>query len=255
MAAPPKLRRLAAKGFNVPSEMRPFVNQLLDTTNSFFADTSNALNKRLTLGANVVTEVKTVTVYAPEQEWTAITTFNTAGVAAYTSDSYSGVRYRMEPNGLVRLEISLTCPSTATISLFTMPSGYRPTAGFNFAGSAGGGSGTACSFSFSTGGAVVKDGGAYTFMSSVLTYTASTPAIPAAFTGVNWPLVLQPQRVRMTPESLVLPLRYQDLDNTTAQIPAAPPDCALDVQGNVVIRSIYGLQPGRRYSLSFLLVE
>lgn len=262
MAAPPKLRRLVAKGFNVPNEMRPFVNQLLDTTNSFFADTSNALNKRLTLAANVVSEMKTVTVYGAEPTWTAVTAFATAGVSSFTSgDGYPECGYYIEPGGYVNVRGLLNIPTTAAaFGLITMPEGYRAlftselltsTASNNI------GQLQLRGYTHPSTPGLIRKGDTISssFFSVCCRYLAANPAAPAAFSGTSWPIVLQPQRVRMTADSLVLPLQYLDLDNTSASVPAYNPDWVLDAQGNVLIRGIWGLQPSRRFQLSFLLIE
>ena len=251
MAAPPKLRRLNSRQFNVDANMRPFVNQLMSALNPFLSDTSNAINKRLTLGENLVNEVKDVTVKAPSTYgWTDVTTFDTAGVSAFSGRD---CRYRMTPGGQVELSMQMTIPSTAAaITMFTLPEGYRPQYQVEAAGTEGFGNCTA--IRITTAGVVSKP--STTSTTGYFGFAGAFPVNPvgaapiAAFTGNDWPIRLNTSLKTVTRVTL---LNCTDADSNLSTVTTYQPDWSFDAQGYVIIKSIWGLVPGRRYNLKLFL--
>lgn len=249
MAAPPKLRRLNAGTFKVPDELRPFVQQLLESYNSFSADTSNALNKRLSVTTNFAAEVKTVTVAGAEPGWLSISNFNTG---VNNRSGFASTRYAILPEGRVRLEVAVDCPATNPFSLFDssgLPEAARPRTQQSVPFSAGGGSVGTCFLN--TVGSVLKEG-AQTICIFNLEYEALNASGPTPFTGNDWPILLTTDLKQVT---AVIPLQFQDVENSNNVVPTGRVDWVMGTGGKVSIRSVWGLQPRRRYNLSFLLLS
>lgn len=263
MASPPKLRGLRMEDFkDVPSDFAPTMQKLIQTLNPALSDTSNALDRRLTLSANLATVTKTVTVTAPD--WVTVNS-ETSGTLPYFGTNWSNytgadfaepAQYYVEDSGRVQWAGMVTnsgAPSAGD-TLVHLPANISVDPGKPFV-----------TVTNSGHGAVdLRVGQTLTYRSGGVTWLSLNPvsyhvdSVPA-FAGAGWPLSLAPTgddgRPLGTAVTAVLLSRAQDLtsnQNTTAHC-AGNPCWAPDSRGGAAIKRVPGLTPGHRYQLTFIL--
>lgn len=225
---------------------------LVSTLNPFLTATTNALTQRLTFSQNFDAKYKTVTVTVPDEVWTTATLDN--GWSAFSSSVVPA--YRITESGRVYLRGwaagGTTTPGTA---MFNLPTGFRPTQAQLFS--------VAVSDAFGridipTNGNVqftVGVGSTYVSFDGVtFDSVASGPAsAPAAYDGPDWPISLLPEV-----QGDVVDVRLVQATDLAGQsnlsLGGFGCDWAMNDQGNVIVKRIGGLSPGRKYRLTFLIL-
>lgn len=251
MAQPPKLRRLSREDFPEADEKTgPILDKLFLQLNPFVSDVGGALSKQLLMGDNVAADYKTVDVTAPVQPWITVPTPLSNSWVALNAASYNAPAYRITPEGrvYVRGAVKDGTDTTGTV-MFTLPSGYRPSREERFVISSNGVFGEVA---IQTDGDVVLITGdsANVFLDNI-SFDATSPAPVPAFTGTGWPISFTHSLPRPPQEVRVARAKALAADSEIAL--TGNPDWTLDLKGNVIIRSVPGLTPGRKYRLTFCI--
>lgn len=241
--------------------MRPRTNSLLgvqyadkqsgEDIRRIAGDMSTLLGGGITLD-NLNGELLELYASVPAPVWHTVgATGEPAYETGWSAGDLSGARFRAEPNGIIRLSGAVD-GGTPGATAFTLPEGYRPPYAVRFAST---NDGAYDEIRISTAGAVVPQIGSTEVTLDGITFPADSAASPEVWSGGEWPLVLQTRLTQV--ESVWL---LQALDQDASKIrsaPSAQPDwefAPTTQGGNVKIKSLWGLAPGRRYRLRFFLL-
>lgn len=259
MKAPRKIR-LNTDELGAPDELRPALEQLFSSINPFFNDTSQALDRRLTLGSNLVSTYKEVTVTVPAVSWTSVPA--ATGTARDGSFENSWVNYgspasdagwRIDDTGRVYLR-GLIKNGTIGQRVFTLQTGYKPEAYLHYTVPSNGAFGQ---LDIEADGDVIANiGNNAWFTLDEISFTATSPAAPAAFSGTGWPITLTPSFSSQYQIKSVLLLQATDTatGNTNPHGASALPNWRRGGKGQAIVDRVSGLTPGRTYKLLFLLL-
>lgn len=251
MASPPKPVRLNLEDFPGAPE---WFEKVVTTVNPFFNDTTNALSKKLTPEDNLSFEYKTVDVIAPD--WVTVAT--TGSTDPYFKNSWDNLvneqpaQFICGDDGWVSFRGTIDSgTATPGTVIFTLPTGYAPAVRQRFAVTSYDG------VTVMHGEVNVVDDGDVEINAGDNTYLSLAGiryqiTAPPAFVGPGWPIVLQhsiPARVRDVTVSAV-----RDFE-TDAIVPlSGSPAWHLNSDGSVQITRVSNLMPGRKYTITFLLI-
>lgn len=257
MSTPPKSLRLTRE--ELP-DSPDWVDRLLLSQVPFQDQTSQALNRALTFGQNIQSQLATVDVVGPSPAWTSVATLNTItqdpifqnGWVNYADSSYFGAGFTIDPVGVVRMR-GVIASGTINTTAFTLPAGYRPERKCGFGSYSNGAFGAAQVLS--TGAVNPTVGNNTYFFIDGITFQAAIPcAAPPRPTGPGWPI---PIKLTIPTVSWVHVASCVDLSApfgaATTFGTGAVPEWGLG-DGVAQIRHVPGLSPGRRYRLTLLLL-
>lgn len=208
-----------------------------------------ALQGGLSFPDNHNAQVKTVTVTIPDPTWTAVT-FKNSWVDYNAGNAPVG--YRIEPGGRVYIrgtaKSGTTTPGTV---LFTLPEGYRPAYATPLTTSSN--SALASVYVGTNGDVATIFGVNAAWVWLDMSFQAVNCAAPAPFSGNDWPLVV---KTGIKGQAIgVQLLQAQDTGTGTSQsLGAMSLDWENTGNGQIRVRSVYGLQPGRTYKLTLLIL-
>lgn len=250
MALPPKPIQLNAEDFQDAKDKAAF-ERLALLLNPSISSVNYALSKRLTVGDNLSAVYKMVTITAPG--WTAVTYQNSW--LDYDTTVFQAGRYRIKDDGEVVFTGLMKHVANVPVDqvIFNVPENYRPEKMVIHTTSGNGD--IFAQARVTTGGDVIMHAGPLTGPTWIdldgLRYPAYLPNGLPAFTGTGWPITINTGLANRATACLVA--QAIDLGGANAMAPAGGVDWRLDSQGNVVVRRVSGLQPGRKYQLTFLI--
>ena len=243
---------------DAPEELQPYLERIFTALNPFLTDVSSTLDGGVEIGSGLRGEFKTVTVTVPSTLWIP---WNAAAGAApalknswvHYSAPYAVPAYKIDADGKVTTKGLLKNGTiTAGTVLTTFPAAYAPSESLilksSMAGSAH------CEIRMNNNGdlALGDTGGNATWTSvDMLSWYASSPPTPQAFTGPGWPIVL---RTKLPSVKICLCVRAEDQASgaVVTSSPGTPGWYLKDSQTAVVTR-LSDLTPGRTYKLTFFL--
>lgn len=252
MAGPKSVRFTPEDFKDAPVELRKAFEKLFQSLNPFLSETAGALDRRLTVTGNLVSEVRTVTVTAPD--WVSVATSGTTD--PYFKNSWTnfgptrqGARVWQDDQGFVHIQGGIK-DGTISATAFTLPEHLRPALNTNFPGTATSGGGiVAGQIDVNANGNVVPLVTANLFVP--LNHIRYYAGPPRAFSGAGWP-------INLTPSFQVLDCRLiQATDTSNPTTSSHGAGGGMDwkpAPKGIVIRRVAGLSPGRTYQLKFLLL-
>lgn len=266
MALPP-LQSLSLEGMLTPDgELDP--TRLLYGTNQFFGGVYGALNRGLSFGENFRATVKDVRFTMPsDAPWRTVASSGT--IEPYFKNSwtpeddatYHAAACCMFPLGIVRLR-GVMDAGTIGSAAFTLPSGWRPNRKMWFAAGCEV-EGVAPTIGFvvvdTSGNVIPKYGDNASFALDGIQFqvAGSTVAPPDAFTGsyqgTTWPLVVSHGLTRCRSVAVVgCAMKDAKLTQSTGHF---WPDWEDKGDGQIRIKSVWGLQWGQTYTLRLLMFQ
>lgn len=268
---------------DVPDELAPVFEKLFGQLNPHMNDLSVLLNKRLTFGANIAAVFKDVTVNIPSVDWTYIgdtgapafsgTWVNYDNTSPYTDERAA---FRINPEGLVSIKGTIK-DGTINTSAFTLPPGFRPQTEINLACATNTGygrllideTGVVQPVSGGTGWFAVQAhfyaeavGGAQEWVGAVQNWRDKSWPVTVKATDTNGQDVVGDVKA-------VIPVMAWDLtknvntissdtrtDGVNVQTGNAVHGCVWEPKGKgqVLLRRIGGLSPGRTYRVTLLII-
>lgn len=254
MAAPPPVSSLSMEGL-LDGEGAIEPEKLITVLNQFIGGTHSALSKQLTFAANFPATVKEVRVTMPSAApWREVgSTGNPAFENSWVNydTTYNSAAFLMEPGGLVRLKGLVKNGSGATVTIFTLPTGYRPPRYNRFAATA---NSVFAALDVATTGTVAFLVGSTVNASLDGTwFCAATPADPDAFTSTGWPFMVAHGLPKCT--GLVVLACLKSGLKRSQSIGAPYVDWEDAGDGRVRIKSIWGLAWGASFTLRLLMLS
>lgn len=232
--------------------------KLINGLNQHLGANYQALNRGLTFSQNFAATIKDVRLTMPaEAPWRTVggtgqPAFENSWVNYNTSTNYSA-QFVMMPMGKVWVRGAVST-GTVTGAAFTLPTGYRPAKGVNFAQTSNSLFG---SLTVNTTGTVVPQVGSNVWFDMNAQFIATSPAPPDAFSGTaggqSWPILLShglPACRGVVPLSCSMPDQKR-----TESVGSLTLDWYDAGSGQLGIRSAWGLQWGRTYLLRLLLLS
>jgi hypothetical protein len=246
------MARLTNQRFNKSrmGELPPAVAKLVEQLDEFSTGVYGALLKSLTFTENFQAELKTIDVRCPEPTWLT-PTFGT-DYAAYGTP-YDTPGYRILPGGWVQWKglLQKGAAVVAGDAMVSVPEGYRPEADKVFV--------IASSTPTLAGAAIMRTDGDLEAASAdanyisleQVCYQAVDPAAPVAWRSEGWPLKVTHG---LDKAGGIIPVRTVMSDTSQAESVGQPVlDAQLDGNNEILIKSIYGLTPGRSYRMTLLI--
>jgi hypothetical protein len=264
----------------LPEEVVPAFEKLFGVLNPHMNDLGSLLNKRLTFGANIAAVFKDVTVNIPAVDWINV---GDAGAPAFANSWVNSggtdepAAFRISPDGRVDIKGIVKNGTGVNTTIFTLPPGFRPGYEQDFA--------VACSTGYSrlriqSSGTVNAITGSVTWNSLNCSFFASATGGGQEWAGAiqNWRDKNWPVTVKATGDNgedvvgdvrAVIPIQAFDLSKNVNTISSDTRADGVNVQtgnaihgvmwepsgkGQVLLRRIGGLSPGRTYRVTLLII-
>lgn len=250
MATLPPLQSLAKEHLLTPDGELD-TDRLLNGVNQFMGSVHGALNKGLTLNDNAAAAVRRLSLMVPEYPWQSVTLENSW---VNYSASFNEAAVLMLPGGVARSR-GLIKDGTAAggTTLFTLPAGWRPARTYTYLNDSSTRPGSAA---VKANGTVTIEAGANGWFSldDMEWDVASTScAAPLPFAWAETPIV----RHGLPRCTGVVPVACSVVgeDERTSTAGHYTLDWTDKGDGQLVIRSAYGLQPGKKYNLTLLCLS
>lgn len=256
MSAPPKAVSLSREDFPGQAD---WIDKLLRPLNAFTASVAVALDRRLTSTANMSVSLKAVTVTAPD--WVAVA--SSGSTEPYFKNSWTNYSASwdsaacwVDDEGWTCLRGLIKDGSAINTEAFALPSDARPSKNKVVVGVSQDGYGRYLDVNATTG-AVKPVTGNTTFWSlDGIRFDRAKP--PPPFSGAGWPIVL----AHGLPGSIseVRLVEAKDLDSNTAAANTVAyaghgVSWRSTAKTSVAIDRVSGLTPGRKYTLTFLVLS
>jgi hypothetical protein len=206
-----------------------------------------AMLRALNFAENFQADIREVVLTGPSPSWIEL-----SDLANDWNEGGPAPTARIEPGGHVFLRGKIDSGTIPAVAL-TLPLGYRPAVVGRFAVESNSAAGTV---EIATNGQLTVLSGSNTRVSldGISFYAAATAAHP---TPLTWPqtapqLQLSPEMTRVVG---IWPIAFRPLDSTPELAMGMPNIEWEQVPPRAVkLRTVWGLQPGRRYSLQLLLI-
>lgn len=254
MAQAPALSNITMEAFgDLPEDQSAAFESLVGLLNPFLNDTATSLTNSLNFSENFNAKYKTITVTVPAETWTDATLLNSW--LAF-GGGFSNPGYMITEAGIVKLRgLAKDGTTVAGTAMFTLPVGYRPATPILFSTVIANAFGrvditAAGNVQFTTG-----VGSSFVSFDGIEFYAdvSGPAAAPAAFDGPDWPIAIKPE-ISGLPKDVRL-VQIRDLSGqSSTSVGGYSPDWSVGQNGNVIIKRIGGLSPGRKYQLTFLIL-
>ncbi len=206
---------------------------------------------------SLAAELKAITFHQPGP---VVRTVGATGEPAFTNGWTGSCTFQMLPNGVVWLR-GAVADGTPNTDIFTLPAGYRPatTTIYNAVGDPGGAPEFGA-LEITSGGLVTHMAGSEAAFYFNLFFQATQPvAHPRHFRGQDtygtfWPIKMRHDLGARVAGCIPVQLIQEGGQVWESELTSCSPDWedAGDNQ-HIFIHHVPGLQPGRRYTLEFLL--
>lgn len=242
MALPPKNTQVNREDLG---DAPKWVEKLLETLNPLARSSSAALTRGLTFKENFLAEVKDITFVAPEPVWRTPTALSNSWVNGGGSDALAS--YRIDPFGRTWIRGVVT-GGVIGAAVIPLPLGYRPEVNINVPVISNSALGY---LAVVTNGNVIAQSGSNAWFTLDCSFQATAPALPDAPTGNGWPISVS----HSLPEvSGVIPVMCRAENLQLAQSNGIPTlDWDVAGPGAIRLKAVWGLTPGKRYTMRLLL--
>lgn len=223
-------------------------DRLLFGLNQFMGATYAALNKGLRLSENAAASVVYARFVVPEYPWTNVTDAEMSNSWVNYGGAEANAGWLAMPNGEIWLR-GLIKSGTINTTAWTLPTGAHPSYTIRRAVGSNNAFGM---LGITTAGAVTPVTGSNTWFDLECKFVPASPVLPPKpFSGGEWPIIVRHGLSRCT-QVHVGAAELVNGDTRTETAGEFTLDWADKGDGQLLVRSVYGLQPGRTYKLTLL---